>query len=220
MALCVTTIGLGCWYVRRHMRMIRWGILGLLFMLALVMKEPVWFIMARVSDLTGGGGWYRSALIDAAVRHFSEWWLIGTGYTAHWMGTGITADTNSADIVNEFIAQAIHGGLLALVLYVWIIAKCFGIVGQAVKSHQDAPQSQLFFMWCVGCSVLAHIASFFSVSYFDQMINFWSMLIGATVALSRPNQAKDATNTVRRLRVREGGVRQAVGFNGRHRARP
>ncbi len=71
------------------MRAIRWGIVVILLALHAVMKAPVWFLISRLSELTGGSGWYRSALIDAFIRHFDEWWLIGTGYTAHWMPTGL-----------------------------------------------------------------------------------------------------------------------------------
>ena len=116
-ALIVSVIGLGMWWIRTQMRVVRWAMLSGLIMLALVMKAPVWFVIDRLSDLIGGDGWYRSQLIDSAINHFSEWWLIGTGYTAHWMESGIPANPYSADIVNEFVGQGIRGGLVCLVLF-------------------------------------------------------------------------------------------------------
>ena len=183
-ALVLGTAGLICWSYRKMTRAIRWGIVIALLALAAVMKEPVWFLIARVSDLTGGGGWYRSALIDAAVHHFDEWWLVGTGYTAHWMGTGITADTNSADIVNQFIAQAVRGGLLTLVLFIWLIVKCFKSVGIAVHGAADYSPRARFMIWSMGCALVGHVTSFFSVSYFDQIIIFWYLLIGMIAAVA------------------------------------
>jgi len=159
-----------------------------LLALAVVMKEPVWFLIARVSDISGGGGWYRSALIDAAVRHFDEWWLIGTGYTAHWMATGITADANSADIVNEFVAQGVHGGLLALLLFIWLIVKCFKAVGPIALNPTKYSFEVRFLAWSLGCALLAHVASFFSVSYFDQMVTFWGLLLGMLSTLYAQTQ--------------------------------
>ena len=179
-ALAVSTIGLGMWSIRIHMRVARWAMLGCVIMFAVVMNAPVWFLIDRLSDLIGGDGWYRSQLIDSAVSHFSEWWLIGTGYTRHWMASGIPANPYSADIVNEFVNQAIHGGLLCLLLFVAILSKSFAAMGTAAKAT-STPLRQRYFFWTVGCSLAAHVASFFSVTYFDQTISAYYLIIGSTV---------------------------------------
>jgi hypothetical protein len=187
-AFALGTVGLLIWPCRKTMRSIRWGILLVLLGLAVVMKQPVWFLIARVSDLSGGGGWYRSGLIDAAVRHFDEWWLIGTGYTAHWMGTGSNEGSNSADIVNEFVFQGVNGGVLALFLFVWLIVKCFKTIGTTLRTPGYSSGTQ-FVIWSLGCGLVSHIASFFSVSYFDQIIIFWYLLIGLIVAVASQTKA-------------------------------
>jgi len=182
-ALGVSVAALIFWRWRTLTRAVRWGLVAGLLMLAAVMKEPVWFVIARLSDVTGGGGWYRSALIDAAVRHLDEWWLAGTGYTAHWMPTGILADTNSADLVNEFVLQGVHGGILTLLLFIWMLVKCFKTVG--AEAHGiDNPLGRRFLAWSLGCALLTHVASFFSVSYFDQITIFWYLHIGMVAALA------------------------------------
>jgi hypothetical protein len=180
-AFAVASVGLLIWPCRNMMRVIRWGMLLALLGLALVMKQPIWFLIARVSDLTGGGGWYRSGLIDAAVQHFDEWWLIGTGYTAHWMATGVT-DT-SADLVNQFVAQGVNGGLLTVLLFVWLLVKCFQAVGTGLNTPGHSSRTQ-FAIWSMGCGLAGHVASFFSVSYYDQIIIFWCLLIGSIVAVA------------------------------------
>jgi hypothetical protein len=182
-AFVLGTIGLVCFRFRHRMRLIRWGIVLGLFTLALVMKAPIWFLIDRLSGLIGGEGWYRSALIDAAVYHIGEWWLIGTGYTAHWMPTGIQGDANSADLVNEFVVQAVHGGLLALMLFIWVIVRCFKTTGTAVRLAFDTSPEKRFVIWSIGCGLLAHVASFFSVTYFDQITIFWYLAIGMIAAL-------------------------------------
>jgi hypothetical protein len=183
MALVVSALALICWVCRKLTRPMRWGLVLGIFSLHLVMNAPVWFLITRISDVTGGGGWYRAALIDAAVNHFDEWWLIGTGFTAHWMPTGILADKNSADIVNEFIAQGVKGGLISLLLFVWLIVMCFKTVGNAMRITPDDSWRQRFLIWSMGCALVAHIASFFSVSYFDQITIYWYLLIGMIAAL-------------------------------------
>jgi hypothetical protein len=184
MAFGAAVAGLICWLFRNNMRLVRWGIGTAFVALIVAMKAPVWFVISRISDLTGGSGWYRSELIDSAIRHLDEWWLIGTGYTAHWMPTGISADPNSADIVNEFIAQGVRGGLLSLLLFVWMIVKCFKTVGSAVHETSDLNLGMRALIWTLGCGLVAHVASFFSVSYFDQMIIFWYLVVGMIAALS------------------------------------
>ena len=212
-ALIVSSIGLGMWWIRTQMRVVRWAMLGGVIMFAMVMNAPVWFLIDRLSDLTGGDGWYRSKLIDSAVNHFSEWWLIGTGYTAHWMETGIPSNPYSADIVNEFVNQGIRGGLLCLVLFVAILSRSFAAMGTAAKAT-STPLRQRYFFWTVGCSLAAHVASFFSVTYFDQTISAYYLVIGSTVMAA----------TVRNSRGRETPVRRPTGlappYPGRRRGEP
>jgi hypothetical protein len=209
--------GLLCWPFKAHMRPIRWGIVATVLALAAVMKAPVWFVIDRASGLVGGDGWYRSQLIDSAIRHSGEWWLLGTGYTAHWMETGILANPNSADIVNEFVNQGIRGGLLALGLFIWLLVKCFKTTGLAIRS-EDRPRAAQFMIWSMGCTVLAHVASFFSVTYFDQIIIFWYLIIGMIASLGQiPAVSQEVNGAGVRLAERTqaafGG--QSAQFQGR-----
>jgi hypothetical protein len=185
MAFLAEIFGLICWYFRGNMRAIRWGIAIFFVALHVYMKDPVWFLIARISDLVGGGGYYRSALINAAVVHFDEWWLSGTAHTRHWMATGISGNPDMVDIVNHYVAQAVNGGLLALVLFIWLIVKCFEVNGSAVRDETRFSFPERFFIWSMGCTVLGHVVSFLSVSYFDQMTLFWYFIIGASAVIGR-----------------------------------
>ena len=165
------------------MRFFRWGLVLLLVALHIVMKAPVWFLIARIGDLIGGGGWHRAALIDAAIRHFNEWWLMGTTYTANWMATGLAIDPNSSDITNQFISEGVNGGLISMCLFIWLVVKCFKITGETARNEEALSRSEQFMIWSLGCTLLAHVASFFSVSYFDQIIIFWYLLIAMSATL-------------------------------------
>ncbi len=187
-------IGLLAWILRRHMRTIRWGIVFVLVALHLVMKVPVWFLVSKISDLIGGGGWHRSYLMDQAIRHVDEWWLIGTKYTAHWMPTALVANQKAADITNQFVAEGVMGGLLRMCLFIWIIVIGFRTVGRTVRVLEGTARSLAFLAWSTGACLLAHIASFFAVSYFDQIIVFWYILLAFIAALnplSSPPQARN-----------------------------
>src|SRR5260221_11153691 len=96
------------WPLRRDMRSVRWGIVAVLVGLHLAMKVPVWYIFSKMSDLTGGDGWHRSYLIEQFIKHFSDWWFVGTSDTGDWMST--TLADGSADITNQYVAAGIIGG--------------------------------------------------------------------------------------------------------------
>jgi hypothetical protein len=176
--------GLLCWRIRSHMRAIRWGSVVMILGLHAVMKAPVWFLIARLGDIVGGGGYHRATLIDAAIKHYNEWWLIGTTYTAHWMPTGITADPNMADITNQFIVEGVNGGIITMGLFIWLIAKCFKKVGIEAGRNTGSFNRDRFMIWSMGCVVLSHVVSMFSVAYFDQIIIFWCLIIAMIAGLN------------------------------------
>src|ERR1035438_2408756 len=66
--LAVAGVGWLLWPIRKKMQLFRRGLGALILLLALVMKAPVWYLLARITALTGGSGWHRSYLIDVAFR--------------------------------------------------------------------------------------------------------------------------------------------------------
>ena len=177
-------VGLGLWGARYRMQLLRRGTVVVIIGLALVMKAPVWYLIAKASNLVGGTGWHRSYLIDQAVGHFSEWWLIGSSYTAHWAPSGevLSVDPNNMDITNQYIAQGLQGGVLGLGLYVAYIVTCFKTIGRFVRSGDETLLHGKL-AWALGVGLTAHCIAFISISYFDQSIVFlfWLWAAIATV---------------------------------------
>jgi uncharacterized membrane protein len=99
------------------------------------------------------------------------------------MPSGLALNPNMTDIVNHFIVQGVSGGLLCLILFVWLIVQCFKATGKAIRDEARFSSSERFMIWSLGCTILGHVASFFSVSYFDQMNIFWYLIIGIIAAL-------------------------------------
>ncbi len=124
-------VGLLMWRYRHSMRRVRWLILFGYIGLDLVMKAPAYFIIARMDIVGGSTGWHRAELIDAALRHFHEWWLWGTDYTRHWMPTGVSWSPDHTDITNEYLMHGIRGGLLLMLLFIGTLACAFSYVGRA-----------------------------------------------------------------------------------------
>jgi hypothetical protein len=167
-------IGLLMWHRRQWLRTIRWGILLGLIALHLKMKAPVWFLIARADVFGGSTGWHRAALIDGAVKHFGDWWLVGVKDTGYWSG-----ETHLlADVTNEYVWQGVQGGLLTLLLFVLIIVLCFRGVGRTARLMQGRwPAPDLFCTWSLGAALFAHVVNYLSITYFDQNFVNWYLLL-------------------------------------------
>jgi hypothetical protein len=181
LGLALGLASLACWFVRRHTSKIRWAIVAALVGLNMVMKVPVWFLIGRVSDIVGGGGYHRAYLIDQFVRHFGSWWLAGTSNTSDWMPTQLEA--GGADLTNKFVADGVSGGLIGLVLSVALVVACFKWIGIALKAHRGQPATEKL-VWGIGATLVGTIAIFFSVTYFDQMYVLWYFLVACIAALN------------------------------------
>lgn len=178
-------ISLCLWRIRYSMRAIRWGILLLLGTLALSMNAPVWYVFARVSDIAGGTGWYRSYLIEQAVNHFEQWCYTGSLYTANWAPAGEVpiGNPNNTDIINQFVLEGLQGGLLKVGLFIALIVAGFKNVGRFTRMQTELPFGYRFTIWSLGACLLTHCLSFFSVTYFDQIVIMWYFLLAALAML-------------------------------------
>ena len=144
-AFIFVIIGTTMWAIRDHMRAVRWGILLSLIGLHLVMKAPVWALIGKMSELIGGTGWHRVMLIDAAIEHFGEWWLMGTDYTRHWLPTGVTWSDKHTDITNQFIHVGIQGGIFSLIFFLALIVLCYKASGNfSMKQHSQTSNTSLW----------------------------------------------------------------------------
>lgn len=145
---------------RSSTRSVAWGVVVLLIALHIVMKAPVWHLLARVSVVSGSTGWHRFHLVDEAIRHFSEWMLLGTRSTGHW-GYGLR------DVTNQFVLEGVYGGLITLVLFCWILFT--GAKAVLRLSLDSRNRDERYWAWCIFVSIIAHVISFMGVSYFGQI---------------------------------------------------
>jgi hypothetical protein len=165
--IAAAAVGVGAlclWPLRKQTRAMRWGLLATIVGLEIVMKAPVWFLLARVDFVGGSTGWDRANLIEQCVRHFGSWWLVGTADNDTW-------GYWTWDLCNQFVAEAVQGGLATLVLFLVLITRCFKKLGIARKLVTSPRQKWL--LWTIGCILCGHLAGFFGISYFDQMKYWW-----------------------------------------------
>lgn len=161
LAFVTGIVGLCFWPLRRRMRLIRRGFVLILAILHLVMKAPVWALIARI-DLTGSSsGYHRFILVDNTIRHFGDWWLLGYKDYSNW-------GWDMWDLSNQFVAKALTGGLVTLVLFIMVLSRCFGEIGRARK-FVEGNRAEEWFLWCFGASLFANVVAFFGCSYMAQM---------------------------------------------------
>jgi len=186
LALMGSLIGLAFWRLRKRMRVIRWGLVLGLVALHLVMKAPVWALIARI-DLTGSSsGQQRFGLLDMTIRHFSDWWLLGTPEYVNW-------GWDSWDLCNQFVAVALTGGLLTLIFYIAIFKRSFGAIGTARKLV-DGDRGQEWLLWCLGSSLFANVVAHFGINYMAQLImGFFPLVACISVATFEATQARVRT---------------------------
>jgi uncharacterized integral membrane protein len=175
LALGGSVVGLAFWFLRKKMRLVRWGVAGLLVSLHLAMKAPVWFLIARI-DLTGSSsGDHRAELIDNCIRHFWSWWLIGTKDYNNW-------GWSMWDLCNQFVAVAVTSGLFPLVCYILIFKRGFSAIGNARKQI-EGDKRQEFLLWALGSTLFATIVASFGINYVPQLLmGFFPLLACISVA--------------------------------------
>jgi hypothetical protein len=167
----IATLGLFMLFpYRRYGKLIALGIFGQLAALHIVMKAPVWHLLARIKFVSGSSGHHRYRLIDATFNHFREWALLGTRSTAHW-------GYYLFDVTNKYCAEGVKGGLVTLILFVIVLITAVRTVGR--YSLQNISREQQWLAWGICVSMLGHCISFIGVGYFGQI----HMLLYLTFAI-------------------------------------
>jgi hypothetical protein len=168
---------LAMWRHRFSMQTVRRLAVVAYILLAIAMKAPVYYLIARIDVIGGSTGYHRALLIDAALTHINEWWLAGTDYTRHWAPSP-GASPQHTDITNHYISMGVLGGLPLVFLFIGGLAKAFSIVGHRLRETGITRQSE-FMLWALGSALFAHMATFLSVSYFDQSFVFLYVTMAA-----------------------------------------
>jgi hypothetical protein len=180
MMLLSILFGLFLWKVRKHLRELRWLMLIGIIALDMVMKDPWYFVMARI-DISGGSqGWFRARLIQSSIEHLDEWWLTGTDYTRHWMASGQHSNPNHTDLANHLLSIGVAGGLPLMFVFIMALVAAFRIIGNALNK---ATPNHHFLIWTLGAILFGHIWNFLSIALFDQSVVFFYLILGGIGAI-------------------------------------
>ncbi len=173
LGMVVVGAGFVAYWLRAHMSIIRWGALATLASLHVVMTMPVWHLISRVSISSGSTGYHRYRLIDAAVNHWSDWFLLGTVSTAGW-------GFYLFDVTNQYVKEAVDGGIWGLGLflaYTWAAFACVGRLWRFERRRKGGAMRA----WGLGVSMFAQCVMFLgiSISHGSQNLFIWLLPIGA-----------------------------------------
>ncbi len=160
------------WMFRHKMKMVFGMAATAVFALSMAMSDPIWYLPARLNVRGGSTGWHRAHLVDEAIRHFWQWFLVGTQSIAGW---GVWAN----DITSQYIGEAVRGGLASLVLFCSILIYGSKELLKAVKRNDLEGRVRVAkWQWAIGAAVVAHAAAMYGVGYFDQTKIFLILAIG------------------------------------------
>jgi hypothetical protein len=178
-AACAVAIGALClWPLRHRMRLLRWGLVGCLVGLNMVMKAPVWALIQRISIFGGNSGWHRFELVNQSILHFGDWFLLGTKNPSSW-------GFEMGDVSNAYVANAVEGGLLTLIFFLAIFWQSFRYIGLARQAAEEEKDRKLELeIWSFGSAMMAISAAYFGITYFDQSIVIWYALLAMIGAIT------------------------------------
>jgi hypothetical protein len=192
MTLVAVVLALCLWPARRYVRILLWGAVAMYLGLLVVMKRPPYYLIAMI-DFTGSStGWYRARLIQSSLEHLNEWWLFGTDVTRHWMAHGLNSE--ESDIVNQYIALGVNGGVL-------LLGSFLGLLMVSFRALAQAPSAQQVLAWSVGAELFGIVVTGVSVAFFDQSILWLYMPLAwcATLSSVRAGERVDVATPLRRL---------------------
>jgi hypothetical protein len=198
-ALAAGIFALFLWPFRRQMRYFRYGIVATLVVLQIVMKGPVWSILEHI-NLTGASeSFHRYELIDTFIRHFSDWWLLGTDANGSW-------GWEMADTSNQYVTYGIAGGLLAFSLFIATIARGFGRLGTS-RRRVEGNKPEEWVRWCLGCSLFAFVVVYFGIDLFDQLEFAWLGLL-AMISMTVSERIPAGRGKAKKLPARQEAAKK------------
>jgi hypothetical protein len=191
--------------VRLQLRVVWISVILMLFMLHMVMKQPVWHLIGRLDFVGGSTGYHRFLLIDESINHIADWWAFGVRSTEYW-GEGL------GDVTNQFVLDGVRGGLGATLALVLAFVLVFGYCGRAIRASTREisrtgcascaePREMEALAYGIGAALFVHIGIFTAVSYFGQTIAIWQFVLAAGASVAAwPAMARDRPGAPARSR--------------------
>lgn len=166
-----------CLAMERHKQWVKpmfiFFVLSCIFV-GIASNRPFYHVIASYANLLGGAGWHRARLIDLAIEHFSEWWLVG--YGDRDPGWGPQLGMAFTDVTNEFILAGVRYGILGVIALCVILAKAFRDIIFTYRKMIDPVMKSL--CWAFGSLLFSVTVAWMSVSFFGQLLPLFYCALG------------------------------------------
>ena len=190
--------GWALWKFRTKMKLFRLSAVFGFIVLALLMDAPVWYLVAKVSSVSGGSGWHRAHLMDMAFKHLDLWWFSGMDVkdTGDWFPY-VLSITGGADITNQYLLYGIDAGLLAMFLFIGLLVLAFRNISKALRvalsGETTTSTGNEPLIWGMGVMLAIHCVNWLSITYFDQTYVVWyfQLAVIASLTISPPKSEGD-----------------------------
>ena len=166
-----------CLAMEKRKYLVKPVLISLVFLcifIAIASNRPFYHVVASYANPLGGSGWHRAKLIDCAIEHFDEWWLVGYGDKDP--GWGPSLGMSKTDVTNEFILAGVRYGILGIIaLCIVLAATFFGLLSAYRKTTEPKLRS---LYWSLGCVLSSVIVTWLSVSFFGQLMPLFYCVLG------------------------------------------
>jgi hypothetical protein len=151
-------------------------------------EAPVWQLIAKAGVVGGSTATYRYRLIDAFIRNWSEWLLVGTKGTAHW-------GYYLFDLTNQYVVEGVRGGSATLLCFMLVLAVCLRRAWRR-SIGRGAPMSARHLCWHTTAALGGMAVMFLgiSITHSNQTTMVLMLLLAATQA--RPGAARSRPRPV------------------------
>lgn len=139
-----------------------------------VSNRHFYYVFASHANFLGGASWHRAKLIDVAIEHFSEWWLLGYGIKdPNW---GSYFGMARTDVPNEFIMAGIRYGILGIIALCSVLIVAFYHLSGLYKRTVDTKLKCLY--WSLGTLLFSVTVAWMSTSFFGQLVSIFYCILG------------------------------------------
>lgn len=137
-------------------------------------NRTFYHVLASYADPIGGSGWHRAMLLDMAIKHFSEWWLVGYGQQDP--GWGAALGMTWTDITNHYLVAGVKYGMLGVIALCGVLIVSVRMLIRLYKSNRSPLLMSWY--WAMGSVIVAFIISFNAFHLFGQANTLFYCILG------------------------------------------
>jgi hypothetical protein len=139
-----------------------------------ISNRNIHHVIASYANPAAGAAAHRAKLIDLAVEHFDEWWVIG--YKGVDPGWGPRLGMAHTDVTNKFILHGVYYGILGVIALCGALVVGLRIV---IRLHNSSDDLQLqSWAWALGSWLVVIVTGFMSVNFGGQVESLFYIILG------------------------------------------